>query len=107
MENKMSEIFNPEVDDWTVTLYLDDDTELECRAVARFETQGVEYVALLPLEGPESESGDVFLYRYVEDENGEPGIDNIADDEEYEIAADAYDEYLDDLEYEQLMGEDD
>lgn len=102
----MREEFNPEADDWTVTLYLEDDTEQECRAVARFETQGTEYVALLPLEGPGSEDGDVYLYRYIEDENGEPGIDNIATDEEYEIAADAYDEYLDDLEYENLLGED-
>ena len=37
---------------------------------------------------------DVYLYRY-EEKNGEPALDNIDDDEEYEIVADAFDEFLD------------
>ena len=54
-----------------------------------------EYIALLPLdENGENEDGEVYLYRYYE-ENGQPNLDNIDSDEEYEIAADAFDELMD------------
>ena len=49
----------------------------------------------LPLdENGENEDGEVYLYRYYE-ENGQPNLDNIDSDEEYEIAADAFDELMD------------
>ena len=38
----------------------------------------------------------VYLYRYAEDEDGIPQIDSITDDDEYEAAADRFDEMLDD-----------
>ena len=41
-------------------------------------------------ENGENEDGEVYLYRYYE-ENGQPNLDNIDSDEEYEIAADAFD----------------
>ena len=28
--------------------------------------------------------GEVYLYRYSEDENGQPNLENIEDDDEYE-----------------------
>ena len=43
---------------------------------------------------------DIYLYRYSEDENGEPELGNIEDDDEYEAAADAFDEWMDTLELE-------
>ena len=56
---------------------------------------------LLPLdEDGESADGDVFLYRY-EEVDGKPTLDNIEDDEEYEIAADAFDEWMDEQEFEE------
>ena len=48
----------------------------------------------------------VYLYRYSEDENGQPNLENIEDDDEYEIVADAFDELLDEQEYDELVGED-
>ena len=45
-------------------------------------------------------------YRYSEDENGQPNLENIEDDDEYEIVADAFDELLDEQEYDELVGED-
>ena len=45
-------------------------------------------------ENGENEDGEVYLYRYYE-ENGQPNLDNIDSDEEYEIAADAFDELMD------------
>ena len=47
-----------------------------------------------------------YIYRYSEDENGQPNLENIEDDDEYEIVADAFDELLDEQEYDELVGED-
>ena len=55
----------------------------------------------------ESEEGEVYLYRYSETEDGTPVLDNIMDDDEYEIVADAFDEMLDDQEYDELVSEED
>lgn len=90
----------------TVTLTLDDDTELECVVLTIFPAGDKEYIALLPMEGADSEEGEVYLYRYSETEGGEPVLDNIEDDDEYEIVADAFDELLDSQEYDELIGED-
>lgn len=97
---------NEEFEEGTVTLTLEDDTEVECAIVAIYPAGDKEYIALLPLDGEEEEGGEVFLYRYTEDENGEPSLENIEDDEEYEIAADAFDEMLDSEEYDELVDSD-
>lgn len=87
----------------TVTLTLDNDEVIECAVLTIYEAGGKEYIALLPLdEDGDSEEGDVFIYRYEEDENGEPTLDNIEDDDEYEIAADAFDEWLDEQDFEEI-----
>ena len=83
-----------EREEMTVTLTLDDDTELECAVLTIFEAAGRDYIALLPLDGAEDEEGEVYLYRYSE-VDGQPELDNIQDDDEYEAAADAFDEFLD------------
>ena len=70
------------------------------------EAGGKDYIALLPLEGVEAEEGDVFLYRFHVDENGDPELENIESDEEYEIVSDAFDEWLDTQEYDELVDED-
>ena len=95
-----------EEQEMTVTLALDDDTELECVVLTIFEAGEREYIALLPMEGADSEEGEVYLYRYSETESGDPVLDNIEDDDEYEIVADAFDELLDSQEYDELIGED-
>ena len=89
----------------TVTLTLDNDEELECAVLTIYEVEGKEYIALLPLnEDGTEKDGDVFLYRYVE-VDGEPTLENIEDDDEYEAAADAFDEWLDEQEFEELVEE--
>ena len=90
----------------TVTLTLENDEELECAVLSIFEAEEREYIALLPLDGREAEDGEVYLYRYVEDINGNPDLENIDSDEEYEIVADAFDELLDSAEYDELVSED-
>ena len=93
-------------EEMTVTLTLDDGSQLECVILTIFEAGGRDYIALLPMEGVDSEEGEVYLYRYSETESGEPVLDNIEDDDEYEIVADAFDELLDSQEYDELVGED-
>ena len=90
----------------TVTLTLDDDMTLECVVINIFNAGDREYISLLPMEGPAAEEGEVYLYRYSEDENGEPDLENIEDDDEFELVSDAFDEMLDSAEYDELIGED-
>lgn len=93
-------------DDYTVTLTIDDDSEIECQVITIYEACGHDYIALLPLTGEEAETGNVFLYRFsIED--GEPVLENIFTDEEYDIASDGWDEYLDTIEFDELVTEDD
>ena len=72
-----------------ITLTLDDDSELLCDVLATFPAtvNGKEqmYIALLPTDAtPESE---IYLYRFIED-GDDIDLQNIEDDDEYEIAAD-------------------
>ena len=109
-ENLKNGPVNPDAEndeEMTVTLTLDDGTELECVVLTIFEAGEKEYIALLPLDGREAEDGEVYLYRYVEDINGNPDLENIDSDEEYEIVADAFDELLDDQEFDELVNEED
>ena len=90
----------------TVTLTLDNDEVLECAVLTIYSVADKEYIALLPLdEEGDNEEGDVFIYRYVETKDGEPTLENIEDDDEYEAAADAFDEWLDEQEFEEMIEE--
>lgn len=92
----------------TVTLTLDDDTELECAVLTIYPAGEHKYIALLPLdENGENQDGEVFLYRFSQEEGEQPVLENILDDDEYDIAADAFDELLDSAEYDEIVdGED-
>lgn len=98
---------NEEAEEMTVTLTLDDDTEVECVVLTIFPVGEKDYIALLPTQGQEAEEGEVFLYRYAETEDGQPDLQNIEDDDEYELVADAFDELLDEQEYDELVDEED
>lgn len=89
----------------TVTLTLDDGTVVECAVLTIFPAGDKEYIALLPLdENGENEDGEVYLYRF-ETVDGQPSLSNIEDDDEYDLVADAFDEYMDSQEFDQLVGE--
>lgn len=93
----------------TVTLTLDNDEELECAVLTIYEAADKQYIALLPIteEEDEEEESEIYIYRFSEDENGEPVLENIEDDDEYDCAADKFDEWLDAQEFEDLDDEDD
>ena len=96
-------------EEMTVTLELDDDTTVVCSIVTILEVQGTDYIVLLPLdENGENEDGEVWFYRYSEnpdDPNEEPELGFIDSDEEYEAVADAFDEYLDGVEFDEIVEE--
>ena len=92
------------IEEMTVVLTLDDDEELECVVLTIFEVNKREYIALLPITETEEdeEESDVYIYRYQENEGSEPKLDNIEDDDEYDAAADAFDEWLDMQEFDEI-----
>ena len=88
---------NEQMDDFDcVTVILDNDEELECVILTTLEVQDQKYVALLPTDciGDDTEDSDVIFYRMIE-KNGEPDLDNIESDDEFEMVADKFDEWLD------------
>jgi uncharacterized protein YrzB (UPF0473 family) len=99
-------------EEMTVELELDDGTLVNCAVITILTVESKDYIALLPLKDGqstqaalESEESEVWFYRYSEnpeDPDEEPQMDYIEDDDEYEKVADAFDEYLDTCEFEEL-----
>lgn len=90
--------------DILVTLDLDDGSRVECEIITIFTVGEQDYIALLPLDenGDANEEGEVFIYRYSEDAEGNPELDNIQSDDEYDAVSDKFDELLDEAEYEDM-----
>lgn len=100
-KEKATPVTPEEADDIRVTLELDEG-EVECEILTIFEANNRDYIALMPLDKDGNETGDVYLYRYSEDAEGLPNIECITDDAEYEIAADRFDEFLDENMYDEM-----
>ncbi|MBO4808052.1 MAG: DUF1292 domain-containing protein [Lachnospiraceae bacterium] len=92
-----------------MTVELDIDGEkITCSVVTIFTASNKkDYIALLPQnENGENEDGEVWIYGYSEnpdDTNEEPVLRYIESDEEYEIASDAFDEFLDNVEFDEMI----
>ena len=89
-----------EDDDVVVTLSLDDGSQVTCEILTIFELDNQDYIVLLPLDknGEPNADGEVYIYRYFEDETGAPSLDNIESDEEYVAVSAKFDElYNEDL----------
>lgn len=96
-----------EYDEAKVSMILDDGTELSCDVIAIFPVGDRDYIALLPdkvIEG--YDENEVFLYRYKELEGDDIDLSQIEAEEEYEAVADAFDELLDEEEFNELDQED-
>ncbi len=91
-------------DDVVVTINMDDGSEVTCEILTIFDVGDQDYIALLPYEedGKEVEGDTVYIYRYHEDENGEPTLENIQSDEEYEAVEERFDELLDEAEFDDM-----
>lgn len=98
-----------EAEEMTVELELEDGTNVNCAVITILTVEEKDYIVLLPLnEKGENEDGEVWFYSYSENPdnpNEEPELGFIADDEEYERVADAFDEYLDNCEFDELVDE--
>ena len=96
-----SRLMPGDLGDLTITLELDDGSSLTCDVLTIFSVDGKQqYIALLPQSGG---SDDVFLYRYSEEADGQPILGNIDSDDEFEAAADRFDEILDEAEYDEWV----
>ena len=94
--------YNP--DHSVITLTMDDDTEVNCAILTIFPVEEKEYIALLPLnEEGKNESGEVYLYAFSE-QDGNPILANIESDEEYDRAAQAFDQILENAQREEAEG---
>lgn len=102
-ENTFEEIDGEEM---TVTLELDDG-DVDCAVVTILTVDEKDYIALMPLdENGENEDGEIWFYGYKEnkdDPNEEPELIYIEDDAEYEKVEEAFDEYLDNCEFDELI----
>ncbi len=94
-----------------IDLELEDGTKVTCAVITLLEVDDQTYIAITPLDekGEANEEGEVWFYRYEEsdDPEADPDLGYIEDDEEYEAVADAFDEFLDELDFEELMAQDD
>ena len=93
------EAYKNDFEGGTFTLDLDDGTSVECDIVAVFPIGDKDYIALLPTTGKDA-NNEIYFYGYKEDEDGEPSLIYIDDDEEYETV-------IDEEEYEELLDDDD
>ena len=92
-------------EEMTVDLDLEDGTQVTCSIVTILDVEGKDYIVLLPLDDNGNAAGEeVWFYQYSEnpdDPNEEPVLGYIDDDDEYEKVADAFDEYLDNCEFDE------
>ena len=102
-ENLTNE-FDDDPDDYRVTLDLDDGTSVECAILTILEIDDQDYIVLVPVDENDEpiEEGEVFIYRYYEDEDGNPSLDNIDNDDEFDRVSECFDEFLDEQEFNEL-----
>lgn len=86
--NLNEEEFEEEFDQ--VTLTLEDGSEMTCDVIAIFPCGERDYIALLPENDPD---GDFLLYRFIDNGDGNYDLDDIGDDEEFEAASEAKEDY--------------
>ena len=107
----MAKKYSEEDEEMTVDITLENDEVVTCAVITILEVEGRDYIVLLPLdENGDNQDGEVWFYGYKEnpnDPNEEPELIYIDDDDEYEAVAEAFDEYLDESEFDELIeGED-
>ncbi|SEP58459.1 Protein of unknown function [Lachnospiraceae bacterium RM5] len=90
----------------TVELDIGEGKTLECGVLQIFPYGEKDYIALFPINQDDDGYFNIYYYEYNEDDNGNPILTNIEDDDEYEAVADTFDEMLDSMEYDEIVGED-
>lgn len=94
--NQYNNILTADDEDISVTIELEDGEELECEILTIFEIEDQDYIVLSPLEENDDEEDHiVYIYRYFEDAEGNPSLENIEDDEELEMVEEVFEQLLD------------
>lgn len=94
----------PSVPNPTIKLTLEDDSVMECSVLTTFMATDQEYIALVPPASARELFGYVLIFRYRE-VDGNPNIQNIESEEEYETAANAYNAFIKSLPHESELSE--
>lgn len=81
----------------TMTLALDDGSQLECLVVSVFTIHGKQYIALLPIndDGSVDEDADFYLYGFQELEGEDCILEDIENDDEFEMVSFYFESMLD------------
>ena len=104
MSDNLPNHIEEEIELDTVTLTLEDDSELECAVIAIFPAGDRMYAALVPLSENDEldEDADVLIFRFIDNgDDKDPDLENIDSDEEYEMACDAFEALLDEADLEE------
>ena len=73
----------------TVTLTLEDDSELECNILGTFDVDDNDYIALVPID-----SDEALIYKFSQDDEGNITLSLIEQDEEFQKASNAFYEFF-------------
>lgn len=106
MSDKNNNLNEEELEDEfdQVTLTLEDGSEMTCDVIAIFPCGERDYIALLPENDPD---GDFLLYRFIDNGDGNYDLDDIGDDDEFDAASEAFDELMDNEDYDEMFGDED
>jgi len=92
-------------EEMSVDIELDDGTVVHCTVETVLEVDGRDYIVLGHEDKKHPGETEIWFYRLIEDPNdpnAEPELEVIESDEEYEAVEDRFDEYLDELEFDEL-----
>ncbi len=89
----------------TVDVELDGGKIVTCAIMIVLTVDKKDYIVLLPLdENGQNNDGNVWFYEFIQSSpDAEPELGYIADDDEYTKVAEAFDLYLDDAEFDELV----
>lgn len=90
----------------SITLPMEDGTELECDVILLFEIEEEEqdYVALYPSSG---EPDEIYLFRCEYDGSDNMELEEIDDEKEYKMVCDTFDSIMEEQEWNDLIGGED
>ena len=89
----------------TVDLELDDGKTVSCAVLIVLTVNEKDYIVLLPLDkNGQNNDGNVWFYEFIyKGEDEEPELGYIEDDAEYDAVAEAFNLYLDDVEFDEIV----
>ncbi len=89
----------------TVDVELDSGEIVTCAIMIVLTVNNKDYIVLLPLdEHGQNNDGNVWFYEFIyKGEDKDPELGYISDDAEYEAVSEAFDLYLDDVEFDELI----